>query len=827
LDNVSAHTTGEDPAVTKTARGSLSRRRWWPLRRRAAGAGRPDDDPGKATHRAKFLSRRFLAVYVALVVNALLLGAYLWSAGGATTHVRIEAVNDVYRVYIDGKKQLEARCEQYDSGAVVVKLNTQSPAAALPGPSGLDRLVVTDADSEKVLFSGGASDFRWAPYSGSWNSVTVGDSSWHNYIVDAYFRDTAQGQVAVHSPDQTSGMVYSFRPFRHLDNGLDFVANGKTTKCPITWVREPGWPDFPEVGNAPAPGLELSRVETLKSMLAMTLRPFPYILGAVCAMLVMAIALHAARVEKLLRWIRLPRGYFSAGGFVFVLACAAFGVLFYISHNVNQAMPHVPDELSYVFQAKVFASLHLTVPIPRPKEAFDFFYPSMLVDSGGHWAGIVLLGHPLVLAIGELVGAVWLIPPVLGGLSILLIYRVGRQIHGAQVGVIAALLLAFSPFFQMTASNLMSHNTAVFYLLACLFLITANWKRKSLAYGLAGLFFGLFLNTRPLTAAALVPPFGLLFLSDFFVSRGERMAIIRRSIAFAAAVLVMVGAYYLYSLATTGSLDTGYAANMNLESMVGFGAKNSVARGMLNEQAQLSSLLIVLNGWPLFIGLGLVLLPFMLGSRSRWDFFLLLAAVFAMGVWTAFEASGLMYGPRYWYEAVPFLMLLAARGLTLLQDRVAYWAHLIGGRAGLAGPPVATSGVLTYGLLLVLLGISVHGWMLGKHFDTPQTDYAPRTISELKGFNGANDRLLRQLADMDLHNALILVKSCPNWQCYGMVFWKNDTDFNGDIVYARDIPQMQKALTPYLGRKMYRADYGQGTIEPFEPFPLRLDSPGA
>ncbi len=67
----------------------------------------------------------------------------------------------------------------------------------------------------------------------------------------------------------------------------------------------------------------------------------------------------------------------------------------------------------------------------------------------------------------------------------------------------------------------------------------------------------------------------------------------------------------------------------------------------------------------------------------------------------------------------------------------------------------------------------------------------------------------------------------PNWQCYGMVFWKNDTDFNGDIVYARDIPQMQKALTSYLGRKMYLADYGQGTIEPFEPFPLRLDSPGA
>ncbi|MCJ7491527.1 MAG: glycosyltransferase family 39 protein [Dehalococcoidia bacterium] len=630
----------------------------------------------------------------------------------------------------------------------------------------------------------------------------------------------------VHSIDPSNGIVYSFRPFRHLDNGLDYRQNGKSAKCPVTWIEGPS-KGLAAIGSVAAPGLEMSRVETLKSMLAMTLRSYPYVLAALCVMLAVAVVVHVAGAERWLRRLLPPRGFLSAGGFALVVACAAFGVLFYISHNVNQQVPHVPDEVAYVFQAKILASFHLTVPIPRPKEAFDFFYPSMLVDSGGRWASIVLFGHPLALAIGELVRAVWLVPPVLGGLSILLIYRVGRQIHGAQVGVLAAVLLAFSPFFQMTASNLMSHNTAVFYLLACLFLITAKWKRKSLAYGLAGIFFGLFLNTRPLTAVALVPPFGLLFLSDFVVSRGQRLAIIRKSAAFAAAVLVMVGAFYLYSLATTGSLHTGYGANLPLESMVGFGEKNSVARGMLNDQAQLASLLVVLNGWPLYVGLALVLLPFMLGSRSRWDLFLLLAAVFAIAVWTAFESSGLMYGPRYWYEAVPFLMLLAARGLTLLQDRVAYWAHLIGGRAGLAGPPVATSGVLTYGLLLVLLGISVHGWMLGKHFDTPQTDYAPRTISELKGFNGANDRLLRQLADMDLHNALILVKSCPNWQCYGMVFWKNDTDFNGDIVYARDIPQMQKALTPYLGRKMYRADYGQGTIEPFEPFPLRLDSPGA
>src|SRR4030042_5259449 len=145
-----------------------------------------------------------------------------------------------------------------------------------------------------------------------------------------------------------------------------------------------------------------------------------------------------------------------------------------------------------------------------------------------------------MLAIGQLVGAVWLVPPALGALCVVLIYAVGRQIHGGPVGIAAALLLAFSPFFQMTASNLMSHNTAAFYILACLFLIGVNWRSKVLAYGLAGVCFGLLLNTRPMTAVALVPPFALLFLYDFLSRRAQRLAIPRRGGPFAAGGSVVV-----------------------------------------------------------------------------------------------------------------------------------------------------------------------------------------------------------------------------------------------------------------------------------------------
>ena len=81
---------------------------------------------------------------------------------------------------------------------------------------------------------------------------------------------------------------------------------------------------------------------------------------------------------------------------------------------------------------------------------------------------------------------------------------------------------------------------------------------------------------------------------------------------------------------------------------------------------------------------------------------------------------------------------------------------------------------------------------------------------------------------MNLHDALVMVKPCNNWQCYGTVFWKNAPAFDGDVVYARAVPRFRNtaALASYLDRRIYLADYGTGTIVPYDPFPVFVDSPG-
>ena len=258
----------------------------------------------------------------------------------------------------------------------------------------------------------------------------------------------------------------------------------------------------------------------------------------------------------------------------------------------------------------------------------------------------------------------------------------------------------------MHASSFMSHNTAVFYLLASLLFLTLADKRPLLFPLLAGIFFGLVFNTRPLTSLALVAPFGFMLLS-FLIPRERRPVAAKQIAAFIVGGLLMLVAYWLYNLGSNGTLGGGYQTGGDVGAVVGFGDKNSVAIGMQNEQTQLAFLSLVLNGWPRYIGLMFVLLPFALGTRNRWDWFFLACAVSVVGVYTLYAENGVAYGPRYWYESIPFLVLLTARGAETAGEVLARGAGYVRRRFFAGDVDPAWAGLtLAYGLaiFLVLLG---------------------------------------------------------------------------------------------------------------------------
>ncbi len=760
-------------------------------------------------------------IAIALVVNLAVIGAFVWSHGGQDLHVRVEARGDQFDAWIDGVHRQQRVIEGAGtSGSVVLRLGDTDSFPTLPEPRGISHVRITDLDNGDILFEDNFDRLDRQLWTVNGNtevedgvvafpgggSLRLGNEEWRDYAVDVTYRNVHSAGISVRNADADSAVVLSLLPFWFLDEGF-VLGEDKTF-----------------VIDYSGPLLEPAKQESTKSTVAMALASYPHaILLAVAGL----VAVFAVMLIPSWRWpwrrrlrVKLPERLRRSWplGIALALTVVAFGTTLFIGLYYSDGLPHGPDSVAYLFQARIFASGRITAPAPPAQEAFFFFQPNFTPVINGNWASVYPFGHPLVLAIGFKAGAVWLVPPLLAAANVLLIFAIGRRMFNARVGLLAAALLGSSPFFFSAASEYLSHNTAVFYLqLSLLFMVIAS--RRPLLFGvLSGLFFGLLLNTRLMTTAALVVPFGVLLLA-YIAPVDRRWAGSKQLAGFLVGVGVMLAAYLAYNYAFTGdALRPSYGPASGLGEYIGFGGRHSVNVGAANMQTDMAFLLLILHGWPLYIGLMFVLIPFLTGTRNLWDWFLLTCAVCTMGVWVLYEGNGIQYGPRYWYEATPFLMLLTARGIdraaALLNDTASYLRR----RAMPRVPDRSwAGGVVVYAFVAALIAFSVYSWLLGRNERYHVlASLVPESAQSFRNWNDMDDRLQNKVDDADLQNALVLVEPCF-WQCYGSVFWLNDPALKGNIVYAQDYPSYRGQLfAAFPDRLVYFARYRGGvTLIPY------------
>ncbi len=188
-----------------------------------------------------------------------------------------------------------------------------------------------------------------------------------------------------------------------------------------------------------------------------------------------------------------------------LLAFFAFGESALISQTVFERLPHLEDEMAYLFQARTYAGGHLTVPTPQPQRAY---WQPFLVDQDGTRFGKYTPGWSIQLALGVLMGQMWIMNAFYAALTVALVYRLGREIFNPDVGVVAAALTAFSPMALLLSGTLMAHTAALFA--ATLFLY-AYWriergKNAVLFAMIAGVALGLLVANRPITGVAIAAP---------------------------------------------------------------------------------------------------------------------------------------------------------------------------------------------------------------------------------------------------------------------------------------------------------------------------------
>lgn len=503
---------------------------------------------------------------------------------------------------------------------------------------------------------------------------------------------------------------------------------------------------------------------------------------------------------------------------VFVLVfCSLFSTL------VFERVPHVNDEIAYLFQAKLFQSGRLYAPSACGREFFDFPH----IINNGRWYSIYPPGFPLLLALGLAVRTPWLINPILAALAIVLFFLLGTEIYSRSVGLLAALLAAISPWFLLMSSTMMSHTSSLFFNSLFLLFLFRSLRKPSLGFGLsAGISWGMAFLIRPLNTLFFSFVFLVFFAARLLRRPGNKAK--RNAGALLAGALAFFGLLLLYNFLTTGGpFRMGYLVRYGPSYSVIFGRAATLDSDFtpLTGAIQMADNLRALNsdlfGWP--ISSFLAMLPLLwlsrLNPKDRKRDLLLLCGIGCLIVafyffWGAF----VFIGARMLFDALPLFLLLSARGITEIP-----------GLVGRLSPRLAVSAIRKMtAVLLSALAVYAFAYHLPRRLRPPHADwYFERTDHQFAGTNG---RLGRTISTLNLGRALVVLKfwhrpppSFPEEGGWGSGFFHNDPDLKADIIYikARD-KSYTELFSCYPDRDIF---IYAGTLDRGVLFPLTKSGP--
>lgn len=497
-----------------------------------------------------------------------------------------------------------------------------------------------------------------------------------------------------------------------------------------------------------------------------------------------------------------------------ILACVAVGFSVWISYFGLGAAPHIPDEVSMLFQAKNFARGQLYSQAP-PKDLQKFFAYEYILMDGPRWYGKYFFGPSVLLVPGVWIGMPWLINPLLSAFAVLLFYALGKEMFGEKVGRVAAVLAAISPYRIATYGVMMSHGAClILAMLFALYLIRAARDPQRYRYWLiAGLTLGMMVNFRPLTALVLAIPLGL-GAAGMLRWRQFRVEAV---LAFSLPLAACLGLFFAYNWALTGDAmltpfehwskadRLGFGANVGMEYWPSYDRGHDIENAFKNLYMNIDAVGFNLTGWGRATLLLMAAAFLVRANRGR----LLLCLAAFLGPVVAYFfyhfSGALASQARYWSEAMAFMMLLAIGGLTLLRVALAGGYRRFGWRACDARARSA--------VWLTVLGLTV--WSACVAFPRLADEFGPSYIGA-----GSAPALKKALRDQPLTYALVFTPTTTSaLENFTLGASMNSPNLDGDVIYARDLgdKQNRELQAHYPDRKAYRFIDDTFSSPHFEP----------
>ncbi len=490
--------------------------------------------------------------------------------------------------------------------------------------------------------------------------------------------------------------------------------------------------------------------------------------------------------------------------FNLILFAAGTMVAAYLTHELFQAVPHIDDGVAALYQARIFQHAKLVWPVdPSIKPFFDTFGVITPIGKPGYWSGMYPPGWPLLLTVGLWIKAPWLVNPVLGGLLIVAVSELGRELYNEKVARVAGIMAVASPFLAVVSATHLSHTPAALFCTVAwwcaLRLLRTGRTRYALIGGAA---IGMTLLVRPETAVVI----GSVILLGVLVQI-RRVIVLWRQLLVATAVAAMAAGVLIgFQFIAVGKAGTfGHAVEMQSKVRLGFGRVGDSSwihtpqKATLHGSKRLKELNRQLLGWPL-PAVVLLLAPFYLLRPSFRDLWLLASLVALAGFFAFYWYWEEWLPGRYLFSATPMLLVLCARGWWVWNERLRRlpvisalpkWVLLIG---------------VTYALVVA----------------------GPRYREFFGPHHGDVESWLPKVVDAHgISNAVIFMRSTGRlkhsglWNdFYATGFMRNTLNLDGEVIYARDgedkdvgIPN-ERLIERYPGRHYYAYEFDQHDMEP-------------
>ena len=463
-------------------------------------------------------------------------------------------------------------------------------------------------------------------------------------------------------------------------------------------------------------------------------------------------------------------------GFSFLFLLGTLAGLYAVNRLILHSFMSSADEHSCYFLAEC---LRLGKWFIKPHELSEFFNVVHVGNRDGKWFSVYPPGWPLILALGLEWGIRDWLNPILCTLSLIFFFLSGKKVYGFTAAWFGILLMTVSPFFAFTGASYFSHGTCLFSISIFLYAFLQWREKRSEGQGifwssLAAFALGYGLNTRYLTMVAVALPFLIYY---FFRIATKRLRWTKSDTFFVVILTIMTSLVFLHNYTVTGKVFKAPNRYDKGWERLGFHSDYTILDAAIYVLARF----FYLANWFPSALIALFLISFfrakdhdLMKRLFRFGFFYLVIAYVFYYSW-----GGNQYGPRYYYEGLPFLALA-------LGERLVFWW-----REG--AQPVRK---FLLGVLLVSVATSVYLFdKQGRFFETVSRER----------------KALYELADKTLeHPSIVFIKGFLGDK---LVMAEEDAVRNSPrldakVLYAHDLGEKNRLLEAYYpDREFYRGTF--------------------